>query len=185
MALHDILTNILNNPSFLVSAKVLTVGSIGLFAGQALSYNAIIMPALRTVSPEAALPIWAKSYNIAKNIQVGLILTSVLAGLPVYHKTQNAFFLIGPLVMASIVPFTLAFIMPVNHTLLDILDSHGGHKEGGKAGSKKKGGKVEGTLSELYVKWDLLHFGRTVLSLGAFGLTLYGSFSRHALTMFH
>ncbi|KAK3830725.1 MAG: hypothetical protein J3R72DRAFT_455569 [Linnemannia gamsii] len=164
---------ILNSASFLVSAKILTVASIGLFAGQALAYNAIIMPALRTVSPEAALPIWAKSYTIGKNIQVSLILTSVLAGLPVYYKTQNAFFLIGPLVMASIIPFTLAFIMPVNHTLLNILDGKGHGKKGGV-----------GNLTELYNKWDLLHFGRTALSLGAFGLTLYGSYSRHALTMF-
>ncbi|KAF9129844.1 hypothetical protein BGW39_003784 [Mortierella sp. 14UC] len=173
MPVHQILTNILNSPSSLASAKILTVASIGIFAGQALAYNAIIMPALRTVSPEAALPIWAKSYTTGKNIQVSLILTSVLAGLPVYYKTQNVFFLIGPLVMASIIPFTLAFIMPVNHRLLDIL-------EGKRYG--KKGG--EGNLSELYIKWDLLHFGRTVLSMGALGLTLYGSYSRHALTMF-
>ncbi|KAF9905493.1 hypothetical protein EC991_001602 [Linnemannia zychae] len=173
MAVQQFFTNIINSSSALVSAKILTVASIGLFAGQALAYNVIIMPALRTVSPEAALPIWAKSYNIGKNIQVSLIATSILAGLPVYYKTQNAFFLIGPLVMASIIPFTLAFIMPVNHTLLDILEG----KESSKMGS-------ESNLSELYIKWDLLHFGRTVLSLGALGLTLYGSFSRHALTMF-
>ncbi|KAG0272803.1 hypothetical protein BGZ95_011410 [Linnemannia exigua] len=169
-----LLQQIFNSSSSLVSAKILTVASIGLFAGQALAYNAIIMPALRSVSPETALPIWAKSYAIGKNMQVCLILTSVLAGLPVYHRTQNVFFLIGPLMMASIIPFTMAFIMPVNHTLLDILDGKGDGKKGGA-----------GNLSVLYNKWDLLHFGRTVLSLGALGLTLYGSFSRHALTMFN
>jgi hypothetical protein len=160
MPAQQILTGVFSNNPTLVSSKLLTVASIGLFAGQALAYNVIIMPALRTVSPQAALPIWAKSYTKGKNSQVSLILISVLAGLPVYYKTQNAFFLSGPLIMASIIPFTFAFIMPVNRRLLGILEDH------------KKGG--ESSLSELYNKWDLLHFGRTVLGLSAFGLTLYG-----------
>ncbi|KAH7029978.1 hypothetical protein BKA57DRAFT_228312 [Linnemannia elongata] len=186
----SLLQSLLTSPSSQTVLKTLTVGSIGLFAGQALSYNAIIMPALRTIPPLTALPVWAKSYNVGKNMQVSLIITSLLAGLPVYYKTGNAFFLIGPLVMGAIIPFTLAFIMPVNHTLLGILDGTEGKavktssKQHGKNGHQSHHGKGEGDLKELYVKWDLLHFGRTVMSLVAFGLTLYGSFSRHALTMF-
>ncbi|KAF8942573.1 hypothetical protein BGZ47_006334 [Haplosporangium gracile] len=138
------------------------------------------MPALRTIPSLTALPIWAKCYNTGKNIQVLLILTSLFAGLPVYYKTKNAFFLMGPLVMGAIIPYTIALIMPVNHTLLNILDGN----KGGKGKHSSNQGKGEGDLKELYVKWDLLHFGRTVMSLTAFGLTLYGSFSRDALTMF-
>lgn len=146
------------------------------------------MPALRTIPPLTALPVWAKSYNVGKKMQVGLIITSILAGLPVYYQTGNAFFLMGPLVMGAIIPFTLAFIMPVNHTLLGILDGTEGKAKTtgkhGKNGHPSNHGKGEGDLKELYVKWDLLHFGRTVMSFVALGLTLYGSFSRNALTMF-
>ncbi|KAG9061112.1 hypothetical protein KI688_007741 [Linnemannia hyalina] len=187
MPLQTVLQSLLASSTSLVALKTLTVGSIGLFAGQALSYNAVIMPALRTIPPLTALPVWAKSYNAGKNIQVGLIFTSLLAGLPVYYKTGNAFFLMGPLVMGAIIPFTMAFIMPVNRTLLGILDGTEGKAttgKNGKNGHQSSHGKGEGDLNELYVKWDLLHFGRTVMSLAALGLTLYGSYSRHALTMF-
>ncbi|KAK3836633.1 MAG: hypothetical protein JOS17DRAFT_734770 [Linnemannia elongata] len=184
MPLQTLLQSFLTSPTSQTALKTLTAGSIGLFAGQALSYNAIIMPALRTIPPLTALPVWAKSYNVGKKIQVGLIITSILAGLPVYYNTGNAFFLMGPLVMGAIIPFTLAFIMPVNHTLLGILDGTEGKVKAGKNGKNGHHGKGEGDLKELYVKWDLLHFGRTVMSLAALGLTLYGSFSRNALTMF-
>ncbi|KAF9549949.1 hypothetical protein EC957_002009 [Mortierella hygrophila] len=184
MPLQTILQSLLSSSTSQIALKTLTVGSIGLFAGQALSYNAIIMPALRTIPPLTALPVWAKSYNTGKSIQVGLIFTSLLAGLPVYYKAGNAFFLMGPLVMGAIIPFTMAFIMPVNRTLLGILDGTEAKTTTGKNGPQISHGKGEGDLNELYVKWDLLHFGRTVMSLAAFGLTLYGSFSRHALTMF-
>ncbi|KAF9923325.1 hypothetical protein FBU30_006622 [Linnemannia zychae] len=129
------------------------------------------MPALRTVSSETALPIWAKAYNIGKDTQVPLIGVSLLTGLAVHYKTQNAFFLLGPLLMASIIPYTLLVIMPVNRTLLNILDSN------------EKGKGKETNLRELYIKWDLLHFARTVLSISAFGLTLYGLCSPNTLLL--
>lgn len=52
--------------------------------------------------------------------------------------------------------------MPVNHELLSILDGSG---------------KKNNTVEQLLNKWDLLHFGRTVLSTTAFVLALYGAFS--------
>jgi hypothetical protein len=181
--MSQILHDIISSPSSQTLLKSLTVGSIGLFAGQSLSYNLVIMPSLRTIPPLTALPVWAKSYSIGKTAQASLVIISLLAGLPVYSKTGNAFFLMGPLVMGAIIPYTLGLIMPVNHTLLDILDA-GKDSKGGKSKGHGNHGKGEADVKELLIKWDLLHFGRTVMSLTALALTLYGSFSRHALTMF-
>ncbi|KAF9313104.1 hypothetical protein BG003_005609 [Podila horticola] len=123
------------------------------------------MPALRRAHTDAALPVWAHSYNIAKNLQVALIGTSLLSGLGVYYKTDNIQYLIPPALLAIAVPFTYAFIMPVNHELLGILNGTG---------------KKNHTVEQLLNKWDLLHFGRTVLSMTAFVLALYGTYSDKA-----
>ncbi|KAG0299432.1 hypothetical protein BGZ98_010068 [Dissophora globulifera] len=163
------LSSFISNPSLLTAGKAATVASIGLFAGVSLSYNAIIMPSLRKISNESALPVWASAYNIGKKLQVGLILTSIVAGSSVYYKTENPYFLAAPLIMGSIVPYTLALIMPTNKILLGILD----------------GAKSDAHLDELFVKWDLLHFGRTVMSMVALGLTLYGSFSSRTFIVRH
>ncbi|KAF9356789.1 hypothetical protein BGX26_004748 [Mortierella sp. AD094] len=159
--MSSLITNITNHSTTLTVGKSLTVASIGIFTGVALSFNSIIMPSLRKISNENALPVWAHSFNAGKKLQVGLILTSLVAGVGVYNRTENPYFLAGPLIMTSILPYTLAFIMPVNNTLLSILDG------------KKSNGNVE----RLLIKWDLLHFGRTLMGIAALGLVLYGGFS--------
>ncbi|KAG0012935.1 hypothetical protein BGZ80_011411 [Entomortierella chlamydospora] len=119
------------------------------------------MPALRKISNENALPVWAHSYNIGKKLQVGFIMTSLVTGVSVYSRTENPYYLAGSLIMTSIIPYTLAFIMPVNNTLLSILD----------------GKKSDGNIERLLTKWDQLHFGRTLMGVAAFGLVLYGELS--------
>ncbi|KAF9177910.1 hypothetical protein BGZ51_008286 [Haplosporangium sp. Z 767] len=160
--------NLFSNSTTLIAAKTATVASIGLFAGVALSFNTIIMPALRTTSTKSALPIWANSYRVAKNLQVGLILTSLVAGSTVYYKTENPYFLTGALLMVLNVPFTFAFIMPINKTLLNIQQS----------------GKGEENINALFGRWDTLHFGRTLLSSIALGLTVWGSYSGKSVTLY-
>ncbi|KAG0356693.1 hypothetical protein BGZ54_000648, partial [Gamsiella multidivaricata] len=164
MAFH--VSTVFSSPTTLAVGKSLTVASIGVFAGIAVSFNTIIMPSLRKVSNQTALPIWANSYNTAKDLQVGLILTSLVAGSSVYYKTENPYFLAGSLIMTSIVPYTFGLLMPINRTLIGIL-------EGTRTGKHSD----DGNLDELFVKWDLLHFGRTIMSMVALGLTLYGTFS--------
>ncbi|KAF9994128.1 hypothetical protein BGZ79_001144 [Entomortierella chlamydospora] len=159
--MSSLISNITNHSTTLTVGKSLTVASIGLFAGVALSYNSIIMPALRKISNENALPVWAHSYNIGKKLQVGFIMTSLVTGVSVYSRTENPYYLAGSLIMTSIIPYTLAFIMPVNNTLLSILD----------------GKKSDGNIERLLTKWDQLHFGRTLMGVAAFGLVLYGELS--------
>ncbi|KAG0017613.1 hypothetical protein BGZ81_010657 [Podila clonocystis] len=159
----------LDTSTALIVGKVVSVGCIGIFAGQSLFYNAILMPALRRAPSDAALPIWADSYHIAKNVQVALIGASLLSGFGVYYNTENIQCLIPPILLATVVPFTFAFIMPVNHELLGILN---------------RTGRKNNTVEHLLNRWDLLHFGRTVLSTTAFVLALYGTYSSKAAIRF-
>ncbi|KAF9337204.1 hypothetical protein BG006_005925 [Podila minutissima] len=189
----------LDTSTALVVGKVVSVGCIGIFAGQSLFYNAILMPALRRAHTDAALPVWANSYQIAKgklssltvlhteikkprthtalsvifhdisDLQVALVGASLLSGFGVYYKTENIQHLIPPVLLATVVPFTFAFIMPINRELLDILNGTG---------------KKNSTVEHLLNRWDMLHFGRTVLSIAAFVLALYDTYSDNAAIRF-
>ncbi|KAG0089297.1 hypothetical protein BGZ93_009933 [Podila epicladia] len=159
----------LDTSTALVVGKVVSVGCIGIFAGQSLFYNAILMPALRRAHTDAALPVWAYSYQIAKDLQVALIGASLLSGIGIYYKTENIQYLIPPVLLATVVPFTFAFIMPINRELLGILN-----------GTSKKNNTVEHLLN----RWDMLHLGRTALSITAFVLALYGTYSGKAAIRF-
>ncbi|KAG0348385.1 hypothetical protein BG005_011565 [Podila minutissima] len=144
----------LDTSTALVVGKVVSVGCIGIFAGQSLFYNAILMPALRRAHTDAALPVWANS---------------LLSGFGVYYKTEDIQHLIPPVLLATVVPFTFAFIMPINRELLGILNGTG---------------KKNSTVEHLLNRWDMLHFGRTVLSITAFVLALYDTYSDKAAIRF-
>ncbi|KAF8935290.1 hypothetical protein CPC16_006522 [Podila verticillata] len=146
----------LETSTVLVVGKVISVGCIGIYAGQALFYNAILMPVLRRTPSQTALA-------------VALTGASFLSGAAVYYKTDNIQYLIPPFLLAINVPFTFAFIMPVNRELFGILDGTG---------------KKNSTVEQLLNKWDLLHFGRTVLGTTAFVLALYGAFSDKSVIRF-
>ncbi|KAF9353376.1 hypothetical protein BGX26_008864 [Mortierella sp. AD094] len=162
------LISIFTQTTALSIAQGLTITSIGLFAGVALSYNAIIMPSLRKTSNENALPVWAHAYHTGMNLQRNLILSSFVSGAGVYFYTGNSYYLTSSLIMTSIVPYTLKCIMPVNNTLLGILNSN-------------KGVGQDGQLEGLFNEWNRLHSRRTLMSLIALGLTLYGTFASSAL----
>ncbi|KAF9289490.1 hypothetical protein BGZ74_000717 [Mortierella antarctica] len=146
----------LDTSTALVVGKVVSVGCIGIFAGQSLFYNAILMPALRRAHTDAALPVWANSYQIAKGKLSSL-------------TTEDIQHLIPPVLLATVVPFTFAFIMPINRELLGILNGTG---------------KKNSTVEHLLNRWDMLHFGRTVLSITAFVLALYDTYSDKAAIRF-
>ncbi|KAF8975830.1 hypothetical protein BGZ46_008798 [Entomortierella lignicola] len=93
-------------------------------------------------------------------IQIGLIVTSSITAATIYKKTENPYYLAGSLIMGSILPYTYAFIMPINWTLLDILD-----------------GKKTGDVEQLLLKWDMFHVARTIAGLTSLGLILYGELS--------
>jgi hypothetical protein len=54
------------NENTLLVSKIATVASIGIYAGTSLSFNTIIMPALRKFSSSSSVAIWNETVNAAR-----------------------------------------------------------------------------------------------------------------------
>ncbi|KAF9907238.1 hypothetical protein BX616_000499 [Lobosporangium transversale] len=110
-------------------------------------------------------------------------MTSLATGSIVYYKTENPYFIVASMTMTSIIPYTIAFIAPINRTLFAVLDTHDYDlQKGQKSGQTVVARDTDFELDQLFIKWDLLHFGRTVLSFVALAVALYGSFSSKAIS---
>ncbi|KAF9119791.1 hypothetical protein BGW39_011909 [Mortierella sp. 14UC] len=148
-----------SSTNILLATKVITISSIGIFAGTALNYNTIVMPSLRKFASASSLAVWAEMFLLAKPIQITTIATSAMGGIFLFYKTANPYYLYSAVLMASIVPYTYTLLYPINNKLLAI----------------RKHGGDDRPVEEMLVRWDAIHFGRTLISYGAFVLTLYGA----------
>ncbi|KAG0088675.1 hypothetical protein BGZ93_002549 [Podila epicladia] len=148
-----------NSSNVLLVTQMITIGSMGVFAGGALSYSTMVMPTLRKFASTSSLAVWCEMYLIAKPIQISMIAISSLGAAALYYQTRNQCYLIGSLMMVSLVPYTISLLYPINHKLLDI----------------RKSGKDDPRVEEMLVRWDALAFGRTMASYGAMFITLYGA----------
>ncbi|KAF9576704.1 hypothetical protein EC968_005477 [Mortierella alpina] len=145
----------------LLFTKIMTISSMGIFAGTALNYNTVVMPSLRKFASSSSLAVWAEMYLLAKPIQISTVVISAIGGTTLFYKTGNTCYLGGALMMGVIVPYTLVLLYPINDTLLGI---------------RKHGqGRNDSSVEEMLIRWDMIHFGRTLLSYGAMVLTLYGA----------
>lgn len=68
MAIEFQFQSITNSDNTLLVGKLMTVASVGIFAGSSFSYNAIIMPALRKFSSSSSVAIWNETINAAKGM---------------------------------------------------------------------------------------------------------------------
>ena len=94
-------------------------------------------------------------------IQISTVVVSTIGGTTLFYKTGNTCYLGGALMMAVILPYTRVLLYPINDSLLGI---------------RKHGqGRDESSVEEMLIRWDMIHFGRTLLSYGAMVLTLYGA----------
>ncbi|KAF9336258.1 hypothetical protein BG006_009214 [Podila minutissima] len=75
---------IVNGENVLSFFKTATIASMGIAAGSALSYNAMIMPALRKFSASRAVSVWVETAHGAMSIQVSAVAISVLSGSYIY-----------------------------------------------------------------------------------------------------
>lgn len=57
----SLIDRIFNGENVLLVAKTVTIASMGIAAGSCLSYNAMIMPALRKFSASSAVSVWAET----------------------------------------------------------------------------------------------------------------------------
>ncbi|GBG76835.1 hypothetical protein CBR_g23051 [Chara braunii] len=129
----------------------------GLFSGAALYVNAVEHPSRMITLPlPAAVEQWRDSYKRAARMQVGFAAGGLaLAGCATAAGSGNEYVL-AALPLASCLPYTLAFLMNINHQLLDQdLDT---------ASTKAK---------ELLQTWNKRHAVRTACGLASFAALLY------------
>jgi hypothetical protein len=127
-----------------------------LFTGAALYITFVEHPARLSCGTEVAARQWAPSYKRATVMQVSLAIVATLAGFVRWLSSSRAPWLIGALLIVSVIPFTLLAILPTNNKLLE---------EGRDLASPE--------TRQLLETWGRLHAVRSLLSLLATIVYLY------------
>lgn len=129
---------------------MLTVLTCTLFTGAAIYINLVDHPARMSCSTELAATVWAPSYKRATVMQVTLAILSTVAGVTSWFTTDEVTWLVGALLIFSVILFTLIAILPTNNKLLD-----------------PKLDRASDATRALLQKWARLHAVRSILSLAA------------------
>jgi hypothetical protein len=131
--------------------KLLALLSSGMFAGAALYLTTVEHPARMSLGASVALREFRPSYKRAAPQQAALAIVCFVCGVSLALLTQHWLWLLGGILVGSVVPFTFLFSAPANRLLLD---------EAKKLDTQ--------TLESLLAKWAALHSVRTLLSLLGF-----------------
>ena len=131
--------------------QLLAVLATTVFAGAAIYINLVEHPARMGCSTELAATQWAPSYKRATLMQAPLALIGFLSGVAVWWLGSGLPWLIGALLILTVVPFTLIIIEPtINKQLLT-------------PGRDLRSADTR----ELLVKWGRFHAVRSILGLVA------------------
>ena len=95
-----------------------------------------------------AATVFPPSYRRAAVMQVGLAIISFVSFLFAWYSNSNIGWLVGGLIIISVIPFTFIAIMPTNKKLLD-----------------PNLEKSSSATRELLVSWGKLHAVRSILSV--------------------
>jgi uncharacterized membrane protein len=137
-------------------AQFLTTLCCGLFAGAALYVSLVEHPARMECGTQVAVTEFSPSYRRAAVMQALLAVLGFLFSLIAWLQGSGVRWLVGGVLLLSVVPFTLIVIMPTNKALLDAsLD------------------KTSAQAHHLLTRWARLHAVRTLLSLLALVLFLH------------
>ena len=124
------------------------IAATTIFAGAAIYINAVEHPARMGCSTELAATEWAPSYRRATWMQAPLAIIGFLASLWAWSLGAGQLWLVGGLLIASVVPFTLLVIEPrTNKRLLE----HGRDL-------------ASAETRALLVRWGQLHAVRSILA---------------------
>ena len=136
-----------------IATLVATVGA-GLFAGASTYVSLVEHPAWVESGPAHALRMLGPGFRRAAVMQGGLATVSLVSAAAAWFQGAGLGWLVGGLMLGTLIPFTLLVIGPVNRRLLDPqLDP----------GSREAG--------DLLVRWGRVHAVRTVV-----GVLVFGSF---------
>ena len=130
--------------------ELLAATSSGLFTGSAVYINLVEHPARMQAGTRVALAEFAPSYKRATVTQVFLATIGFLSALAAWRSNADARWLVGGGLLISVIPFTLAVILPTNEKLLDPATAN------------------DLDLAErLLTRWGRLHAVRSVLGLAS------------------
>lgn len=137
-------------------AELMAVLTCGLFTGAAVYLSVVEHPARMECGVELAATEFPPSYRRASIMQATLAALGLLASLVAWHAGATFWWVVGGVVLASVIPFTLLVILPTNKRLLSpTLD------------------RRSAETTQLLARWAALHAVRSVLSGLAFVLFLY------------
>jgi hypothetical protein len=129
-------------------AKFLTTFCCGLFAGAAVYVSLVEHPARMECGTEIAATEFGPSYRRAAMIQASLAAVGLLSSIVAWLGGAPIGWLVGGVLLGSVIPVTFVIIMPTNKQLL--------------ATTLNKG-SVQ--AQELLSRWGKLHAIRSVLSV--------------------
>jgi anthrone oxygenase-like protein len=90
-----------------------------LFTGAAIYINLVEHPARMSLGVAAALAEWRPAYQRATMMQAPLAIIGLIAGVTAWAMGAGAMWLVGALLLGTVVPFTLLVTFPTNRQLLD------------------------------------------------------------------
>lgn len=131
----------------------------GVFFGVAVCVSVVQQPAALAAGGSVAGRLFAPMYRRAAPVQASLAIIGSLAAVAGWFLGAGVVWLVGGLLLVSVVPFTLLCVKPVNDVLM---------AAGRDPGSPE--------TTELLHRWSRLHMVRTVLSGLAFVLFLVGPY---------
>jgi len=129
-------------------AEILSFICIGLFAGAALYVSVVEHPARMSCDLPVALAEFRPSYKRAAVMQVILAVIGVTGAIVAWYLGRGTSTLVAAIVFATVVPWTLIVIMPINRQLLDETRT-----------------SATPETDVLLKKWGRLHNVRTIASL--------------------
>ncbi|MGA3115834.1 MAG: DUF1772 domain-containing protein [Syntrophobacteraceae bacterium] len=100
-------------------AQLLTTLCSSVFAGAAVYVNLVEHPARMACGTILAATEFAPSYKRAAIMQASLAACGLIASVVAWLAGAPGWWLIGGILLGSVIPFTLFFIMPINKELLN------------------------------------------------------------------
>ena len=143
--------------SVLVGLQLLATLCAAIFAGAALYSNLVEHPVRLRLDMATAVAQWAPSYERATLMQAPLAIVASLAAAAAWLLGGGTLWVFAALLIGAVVPFTFLAIMPTNKALL-VLGPDSSSEE----------------TRTLLVRWGHLHSVRTILSMVATVLLLFG-----------
>ena len=127
----------------------------GVFAGAAVYVSLVEHPARLSCGLSVAIDEFAPSYRRAAVMQAALALIGTIAALARWGAGGPPGWLLGGVLLGSVIPFTLVVIRPTNQRLLDASLP-----------------KASPEAAALLARWGWLHAVRTAVGLAAFATFL-------------